>query len=41
MLRTVLLFDGFNPSENMNQIGNLPQVGVNVKNNMQPPPIWK
>ena len=35
----ICYFMVFNHSENMNQIGNLPQVGVDVENNMQPPLI--
>ena len=26
------LIGGFNPSENISQIGNLPQIGMNIKN---------
>ena len=29
---------GFNPSQNMSQIGSFPQVGVKMKNILKPPP---
>jgi len=34
-----VLVGGFNPSENISQIGNLPQVGVKINNiYLKPPP---
>ena len=32
------LVGGFNPFENISQNGNLPQVGVNIKKYLKPPP---